>query len=282
MQKKILFFILGFATIACTEKIYITSPPIIKTTVKTDTIVVGNVGQTVNIRVDWSKFTASSIMSKYNDGNNLYSPNMQISLIGSRLIYPKEKAVFTQTAEKTSVDTQPQLITLQVPPTDTAHLYVVAVARDCPDDCGRLFVMKFGVKRNIKIFPNTTINLTLDSLTLTNATWVIDSMETGYSVLDDTIYTSRVTSDGTTYNHFKIRVTDPFENNGHQATIVGFQGIGRNTTSVVNSMRLMTMDLNSRLTIFWPGISGYLFGFNSPSTNLLIGKKGVIITTFTP
>lgn len=275
MQKKIWFLILSFITIGCTEKVYVMGPTITKTITKTDTIVIRpTTGQTVNLVVDWSKLSQSSIMSGLNEGN-LVASTVDIDQVGSRLVYVNEDAAFTQAVNKTG-STQPQLITLQVPPTDNADLYVVATGRECPT-CIRRFAVKLGVKRGIKIKKDTLITLTLDSLSLISANWVIDSTETNYSISNDTIFATRVISNG--YTRLKIRVNDPYQVGtpipNIQTMFVGFYGTGQ-VGSNPNGMRLFQIDLNP-VTKFWPIINGPMFGL---SYDALIGKEGVVITNF--
>lgn len=275
MKTKILVFIVMLITTGCEKVVYITGP----TVTKVDTLVVNpQNGQTVNLMIDWSKFTQSSIFSGENMGN-LTTSGVQITQVGSRLVYIKENASFTQVANKTS-ETQPQLITLQVPPTDSANLFIVATGCE-PVSCSHRVAVKLGVRRNIKILPNSTINLTLDSLGLIDAVWTIDTTETNYSVSNDTIFTSRpVSNNNEIYNSLKVRISDPYQISPNvplaQTMFISFIGTGRYRGNPLG-MRLVEIDLNSTLTKFWPMINGNMFGL---SYNPMIGKQGVVVTNF--
>ncbi len=271
MQKKLWFFILSFITIGCSEKVvYLTGP----TTTKTDTVIV-NVGmQTINLRVDWSKL--NQFGSAINDGM-VYAISdsvLNITHIGSRLVYPKDNASFTQSVTKDTTGST-SLITLQVPATDTAHLYIVAVH----EANGVRKALKMGVKRNIRILANTPINLTLDSLTLINTDWSVT--DTNVTIVNDTI---RLTANDTLGRVVKIRMSDPYQINqtpNYANTIVKFLGSGYDYGNTDGWRRLGIMIHNTSTSItinkFWPYIDGTLFNLNG---NYLIGKEGIIKTTW--
>lgn len=276
MQKKIWFLVLSLMTISCTEKIYVSGPVV--TITKTDTIVVNPTsGQVLQLLVDWSKFTQSFAFAVHNsDQFNMGAVN--IDQVGSRLVYVNDSAVFTQVVSKTNTS-QPQLITLQVPPTDKADLYIVATGREC-SNCVRRLAIKLGVKRGIKIRRDTLINLTLDSLTLVDARWYIDSTTKNYFTSNDTIFATRPVQRDTIYNSLDIRVSDPYQigvNVPYIPTMfVGFFGSGRLGDNL-SGMRLFRIDLINTITKFSPKINGYMFGLNYEA---MIGKEGIVVTNF--
>jgi len=273
-MKKVLMVLILMSVTACSEKVvYLTGP----TTTKTDTVVVTAGMQTVNIRVDWNKLK-QSITSKLNDGMvyAISDSGLSITHVGSRLVYVKDNASFTQSVVKDTGSTS--LITLQVPATDTAHLYVLAVHQAAN---GTRKALKMGVKRNIRILANTPINLTLDSLTLTDTDWNVT--DTTVTITGDTI---RMTaSNSSSSKVLNIRVTDPYQIGtaqiSHSNRIVKFYGSGYeygNTDgwrkfgiNVLNKSTATTTDT------FWPYIDGSLFNLNG---EYLIGKQGIIKTTW--
>lgn len=273
MQKKFWFLILSFITIGCSEKVvYLTGP----TTTKTDTVIVNAGMQTVNLRVDWSKLRQSTT-SKLNDGmaHAVSDNGLNITHVGSRLVYPKNNASFTQSVVKDTGSTS--LITLQVPATDTAHLYVVAVH----EANGVRKALKMGVRRNISILANSPINLTLDSLTLIDTDWNV--IDTTVIISGDTI---RMNASNASANKIlNIRVTDPYQIGtafvSYSNKIIKFYGSGfeYGNTDGWRRFGIDILNKSSSTTIdkFWPYIDGSLFNLNG---EYLIGKQGIIKTTW--
>lgn len=274
MQKKLWFLILSFITIGCSEKVvYLTGP----TTTKTDTVIVNAGMQTVNISVDWNKLK-QSITSKLNDGMAyaISDSGLNITHIGSRLVYVKDNASFTQSVVKDTGSTS--LITLQVPPTDTAHLYVLAVHQSAN---GTRKALKMGVKRNIRILANTPINLTLDSLTLLDTDWSL--ADSTLSLTNDTIRV--IVSDTSTRKIVKVEATDPYQLGASPILfsnrIVKFYGTGYHYDNV-GGWRRLGIEIQKKGTgtstdTFWPYVDGSLFNLNG---EYLIGKQGIIKTTW--
>lgn len=273
MQKKLWFFILSFITIGCSEKVvYLTGP----TTTKTDTVVVSAGMQTVNLRVDWSKLR-QPLTSKLEDGMAyaISDSGLNITHVGSRLVYPKNNASFTQSVVKDTGSTS--LITLQVPATDTAHLFVVAVH----ESNGVRKALKMGVKRNIRILSNTPINLTLDSLTLIDTDWGV--VDTTATISGDTIRMTSSRDDARKV--LNIRATDPYQIGttfiSYSNRIVKFYGSGfeYGNTDGWRKFGIDVLNRSSSTTIdkFWPYIDGSLFNLNG---EYLIGKQGIIKTTW--
>ena len=271
MKNKLWFFILSFITIGCSEKVvYLTGP----TTTKTDTVIVNAGMQTINLRVDWNKL--NQIGSAINDGMvyAISDSALNITHIGSRLVYPKNNASFTQSVVRDTTGST-SLITLQVPATDTAHLYVVAVH----EANGVRKALKMGVKRNIRILANSPINLTLDSLTLITTDWSVT--DTNVNIVNDTI---RLTTNDTLSKVVNIRMTDPYQINqtpNYANTIVKFLGSGYDygNTDGWRKLGIMIHNMSTPVTVnkFWPYIDGSLFNLNG---NYLIGKEGIIKTTW--
>lgn len=272
-MKKVLMVLIFMSVTACSEKIvYLTGPTI----TKTDTVIVTAGMQTISVRVDWNKLK-QSITDKLNDGMvyAISDSGLNITHVGSRLVYPKNNASFTQSVVKDTGSTS--LITLQVPATDTAHLFVVAVH----ESNGVRKVLKMGVKRNIRILANTPINLTLDSLTLTDTDWNVT--DTTITITGDTI---RMTaSNSLSSKVLNIRVTDPYQigttSITHSNSIIKFYGSGYGYGNI-DGWRKFGIIVSNKSTItttdtFWPYIDGSLFNLNG---DYLIGKQGIIKTTW--
>lgn len=271
MKKMLMVIITTISTFGCTEKVYITGPTI----TKTDTIVVSPSKQVVNLTVDWNKLN-QSITSKLTDGMvySISDSNLNITHIGTRLEYVKNNASFTQSVVNTGSNTS--LITLDVPPTDTANMYVLAVH----ESNGVRKALKLGIKRNIRIVANSSINFTLDSLTLIDAEWTVT--EPNVMIQKDTIFMDvNASSQSTVLN---VSATDPYQVNTfvpYSNRIVKFYGSGYeygNLTgwrkfgiNVVNKSTSVTIDT------FWPYVNGSLFNLNN---DYVIGKQGIIKTTW--
>lgn len=273
MQKKLWFLILSFITIGCSEKVvYLTGP----TTTKTDTVIVNAGMQTVNLRVDWSKLR-QPMTSKLENGMAyaISDSGLNITHVGSRLVYPKNNASFTQSVVKDTGSAS--LITLQVPATDTAHLYVIAVY----ESNGVRKALKMGVKRNIRILSNTPINLTLDSLTLMDTDWGVT--DTTVTISSDTIRMTSSRDDSRKV--LNVRATDPYQIGttfiSYSNRIVKFYGSGFEYGNIDGWRKfgIEVLNRSSSTTIdkFWPYIDGSLFNLNG---EYLIGKQGIIKTTW--
>ena len=265
MKNKIWLLSLLLLTIGCTEVVVtkIVGP-------ETET-------QTVNLRVNWNQIA-----------NSISATTDSITHIGVRLVYVKEGAVFMQSVRKTDSSSN-GLITLKVPSTDTAHLFVVAVKRDENTNYNKL--IKLGAKFNISIPTNGTINLTLDSITMNDAKWEVDTTAlrvvygTTYTPLsNDSLYNGRVVaSKNDSLLVFPIHVYDPFySKNVHGTTgIITFYGGGSDWTDKINWSGFGIWMKNSSVGTtgntrerFWPYLEGSMF--NLPSGGYKIGNEGII------
>lgn len=275
-MKKIVMVFSLLTMVACKEVVYLTGP----TVTKTDTLIVTGGLQNVNIRIDWAKFNKTNISKLTSElmANAVSDSGLRITHVGARLVYPNNNASFSQSAVRDT--TNSRLITMQVPPTDTAHLYVLAVF-----DSGSVRkALKMGVKRNISIPANGSVLLTLDSLTLMDTEWTIDSIaDSTLRMVSDTI---RVTlSDTLSTGNVRVRVTDPYQIGtqfiAYSNHIVKFYGSGfeyGNTTGW-REFGIVTNNRNTATSTdtFWPYIDGVFFNLNG---EYLVGKKGIIKTTW--
>lgn len=265
--------------VACKEIVYVTEPALTNTT-KTDTVFVGL--QDVKIRIDWAKFNSIST-SKLTSNmmvNSMSDSGYRITHVGARLVYPANNASFSQSAVRDTSNSR--LITMQVPATDTAHLYVLAVF----DSANIRKALKMGVKRNISIPSNGSILLTIDSLTLLDTDWTIDTISdtTIRAVMEtDTI---RVTHNITTSNPMiRVSVVDPYQIGtqfiAYSNRIVKFYGSGTEFGNVTGwrnfGISVPYRGTQTSVEKFWPYIDGVFFNLNG---EYLIGKQGIIKTTW--
>lgn len=94
--------------------------------------------------------------------------NSDVTHVGARIEYPDNNAVFMQSTER-RIAQSVGLITMKVPPTRRANLYVVAVR-----DSGSIYggtALYMGVVRNIEIAEETVLDIKMDDIQWTPATW---------------------------------------------------------------------------------------------------------------
>lgn len=263
MKKILMVFLWILFVTGCTEVVNVVAPE--------------TADQTVNIQVNWSKLL-----------NDTTTTTDSITHIGARLIYVKEGAVFIQSIPRTTTSTG--LITLKVPPTDTAHLFVVAVRKAENTNYNKL--IKLGMKLNISVPTNGTVNLTLDSLTMTNAAWEVDTTalrvlfgNTSYTRLsNDSLYNGRITtSKNDSILVLPIKVYDPFSSKNVHNTegIITFYGGGSDLEDKQNWSGFGIWMKNPSVGVvnntsekFWPYLEGSMF--NLPSGGYKIENEGKI------
>jgi hypothetical protein len=239
---------------------------------RVDTLVVFRPSQWQNVvlRVDWSKLTGAinSLASPATQDAGNLAP-LDITHVGSRLIYIKENAAFTQSVQRDSTPTA--LLTLRVPATDSADLFVVAVH----NQNGVRRALKMGVKRNLKILEGNPVTLTLDSLALVDATWEV--IDTTVTVVNDTI----VAVGGQDSRNVKIRVADPYQV-GFVPTFTmsvikfwgtGFWGANTDGWREITSVTARSLGATTTTATIWPYVDGGLFNL---SEQFFIGPRGTI------
>jgi len=225
--------------------------------------------QELRLQVDWTKVAGiSSVGLRVTGATAQLDGPVEITHIGSRLVYPKENAAFTQSVVRGTGSTS--LLTLRVPPTDTADLYVVAVA-DGPS--GRR-ALKMAVKRGIRVTPSAPVLLTTDSLNLIDAEWRVD--DPSISTVGDT---ARVTATTSPY-FLPIKVLDPYQVNqqlNFSNMIIKFWGTGTLGLNPDGWRRIRIQAVRGEgpatITGFQPYVDGSLFNL---SNDFPIGPPGVM------
>jgi len=225
--------------------------------------------QELRLQVDWTKVAGiSSVGLRVTGATAQLDGPVEITHIGSRLVYPKENAAFTQSVVRGTGSTS--LLTLRVPPTDTADLYVVAVA-DGPS--GRR-ALKMAVKRGIRVNPSAPVLLTTDSLNLIDAEWRVD--DPSISTVGDT---ARVTATTSPY-FLPIKVLDPYQVNqqlNFSNMIIKFWGTGTLGLNPDGWRRIRIQAVRGEgpatITGFQPYVDGSLFNL---SNDFPIGPPGVM------
>ena len=118
----------------------------------------------LQIQVEWDKFSGTSSPGQKSVKEASMQPYPKTTVVGTRLIYPKDNAVFMQSLSRTKAEEE-GLITMQVPPTDQADLLVMAGNRELGEACW------YGTLRNIVIEPQTVKKITMDKIEWVRAEW---------------------------------------------------------------------------------------------------------------
>jgi hypothetical protein len=126
----------------------------------------------LNVQIIWDEFTelgaASLGLAMVDD--------VEVTMVGARVVYEKESAVFMQSVTR-EVAKAEGVITLSVPPTSKAHLYVAAV-NDVREEA-----IWLGVKRDITILEDTILDIPMEDVEWVRAEWEmvgffdVDTME---------------------------------------------------------------------------------------------------------
>lgn len=257
-------------TVGCTE----TVTKIVEVTrERVDTVVVSRPGgwSDVVIRVDWSRLEALLVPTMDGIADNRLEENnasLDVTDVGSRLVYIRENAAFTQSVKRDSGSTS--LLTLRVPATDSADLFVVAVH----NRNGVRRALRMGVRRALRISDSTGLNLTLDSLTFVDASWAV--ADSTVSIVNDTI----VAVADTGLRFVRIEVRDPYqvgESPNFSNRILKFWGSGHLGANPSGWREFRILFSSATVTTkFWPYVDGSLFNLNN---DFPIGSEGVIRVT---
>lgn len=164
----------------------------------------------VKVSVDWNKFdTIQASAIKANSVSN-------ITHVGARLEYPTENASFAQSVSKATAETL-GIITMEVPPSNKANLYIVAVEK------GLDIVHWYGVIENMTVAKDTVIDIKMADIRWIRATWKAD---------DPNYQNGSLTAQASATNvSFITKVREPFQvgqNPAYDALFIGINGSGGN------------------------------------------------------
>ena len=107
----------------------------------------------VKITVDWNSLNNTTNKVKANSAF-LKTVSDSITHFGARLVYVNENAVFSQSVEKTTAEEE-GIITLDVPATDEAKLFSVAVRKTANEEKSYLLV----AIKNLSKYNANTVNI---------------------------------------------------------------------------------------------------------------------------
>jgi len=217
------------------------------------------------------------------------SSEPEINRIGVRVEFPDEDAVFTQSVDRRTAENS-GLITMVLPPTNNAKIYVLAVHEkdpQIPNDVERAKAMAY---QDVgKLTPGKAFKLTAQSLNFVEPTWTFASPVNG--TLNGTTLTANVTSTEATRASIGIVVTDPFGDvptrNGGTRRFVELNGTG-GILGAQDGNRTMTVSANrsgkaagqtTPVEGFFPYVNGALFNLGD-NGRFGIYPTGKIVVTW--
>ncbi len=124
------------------------------------------------VNIDWEAVNQTA--NKYT--SNSLSSTSSINYLGARLIYPKQNAAFAQSVEKVTAD-RAGVITMEVPPADSARLLVAAVQSDGSNNK----LLKMGVLEDLTIQSGKSYEWDVNDINWTEPFWKpADSLANDY------------------------------------------------------------------------------------------------------
>jgi hypothetical protein len=212
----------------------------------------------------------------------------EINRIGVRVEFPDEDAVFTQSVDRRTAENA-GLITMVLPPTNNAKIYVLAVHEkdpQIPTDVERAKAMAY---QDVgKLTPGKAFKLTTQSLNFIHPTWQFATPVDG--TLDGTTLTANVTSTEATRASIGIVVTDPFGDvptrNGGTRRFLELNGTG-GILSAQDGSRTMTVAANrsgkaagqtTPVEGFFPYVNGALFNLGDKGRFGIYPTGKIVVT----
>jgi hypothetical protein len=222
----------------------------------------------LDIVIDWAALDRLG-QSSMSGTAALLASDPDINRVGVRVEFPDEDAVFTQSVDRRTAESS-GLITMVLPPTNNAKIYVLAVHEKDPqiaDDVERAKAMAY---QDVgKLTPGNAFKLTTQSLSFIQPTWQFASPVEG-TIVGATL-TANVTSTEATRAFIGIVVTDPFGDvptrNGGTRRFLELNGTG-GISGAQDGTRTMTVAANrsgksaGQTTLvegFYPYVNGALF-----------------------
>lgn len=131
-------------------------------------------GTLLEVTVDWDYLEGMVTDQTWNQSGSssqVYNINNEqdITHVGARIEYQEAEASFSQSTTKSLADDE-GIITLDVPPTDNANIYLAAVSYDDDNQSALLFAGKEG----ISIEEDTANEWTIDDFEWTTTEWYVD------------------------------------------------------------------------------------------------------------
>lgn len=223
------------------------------------------------VNVDWQAINQSA--NKYN--SNSMSTTSTITHFGARLVYPKQNAVFAQSVEKITADSN-GIITMEVPPADSARLLVTAVHYDGSNNK----LLKMGVLEDLTIESGKSYEWGINDITWSDPFWKpADSLATDYETGSFTVNKDKDKFE------FYFLVRDPFYPKADpplESYLIRLSGYGGNS-GYENGYRIMkqvadnpsvgTAD-TTQVDNFYPYLKSEMFQLPSEGSRYFVYEKG--------
>lgn len=223
----------------------------------------------LSITIDWNAFESNRALSA-----NSLEKSLDITSVGARLVYLKENASFSQSVSKETAVTE-GVITLEVPPTQNANLFVVAVYEG--SGWGSERALYLGTIHGLILQSGTVRNITVDDVTWVKAEWYVHDTH-----LDDYLAGSFIGDKDEVRFELPIRVRDPYQvgqSPSRGNTVIKAAGRSSQGDNFDGWRRINVNAQNDKLgevvsndEWFWPYLDGSLF--NLSETYYYIGDEG--------
>jgi hypothetical protein len=223
------------------------------------------------VNVDWEAIGQSP---QKRSTKNL-SFNTSITHFGARLVYPNQNAAFAQSVEKVTADSL-GVITMEVPPADSARLLVAAVQYDGNDNK----LLKMGVLEDLIIQSGESYEWTVNDITWSDPLWIpADSLAADYESGSFTVDKNNEQFE------FYFLVKDPFypfANPSQDNYLIRLNGTGGNS-GYENGYRIMRQVVENstvgtanseQYDNFYPYLVSELFQLPTEGSRYVVYEKG--------
>jgi hypothetical protein len=168
----------------------------------------------VQVDIDWNALSGVDVEPSALSGGAI---NAHVDTIGARLVYPNENAAFTQAVSRQDAATN-GILTLEVPATNQAHLYLVTVNME------NQTAYSYAMAENLRLEKDAVVSMTLDDFQWIEATWVFEDDDYAAS-----IESGRIELPSNEYEVVaRIKVRDPFQEGkeaSYDTSLIGHYGI---------------------------------------------------------
>lgn len=223
----------------------------------------------LSINIDWDAFDSSRPLSV----NTLEKP-LGVTSVEARLVCVEENASFSQSVSKEVAESE-GVITLEVPPTQNANLFVAAVQEGV--GFGSEKALFLGTIHGIVLQSDTVRNITVDDIIWVEAEWHVHDTH-----LEDYLSGSFIGDKKKVRFEVPIRVRDPYqigESLSRGNTVIKAAGTSSQRDNPDGWRRIDVSAPNSKVgetfsskEWFWPYLDGSLF--NLSETYYYIGNEG--------
>jgi hypothetical protein len=170
----------------------------------------------VQVDIDWSTLSGINIGPS---ALPVGAVNAHVNTIGARLVYPEENAAFTQAISRQDAAAN-NILTLEVPATNRAHLYLVAVNME------NRTAYSYAMAENLRLEKDSVVALTIDDFQWIEAAWHFDDDYDDYAT---SIENGRIELPFSEHEVLtRIKVRDPFQEGkeaSYDTSLIGHYGI---------------------------------------------------------